>query len=73
METLTSTDARRYSHLLTYVFRPDEFFQQPFTYTELLIHFHSDYDVYINSLDLTPKELPNGFYLECKGFNIIKQ
>ena len=69
METLTSTDARRYCHLLTYVFDREHFFEQPFTYTEFLIHLRGDYDLYINSLDLTPKELPNGFYYECKGFN----
>ena len=71
METLNPTDARRYIHLLTYVFDREHFFDQPFTYTELLIYLQSDYDLYLNSLDLTPKELPNGFYYENKGFNLV--
>ena len=38
METLTSTDARRYCHLLTYVFDREHFFEQPFTAIEFYIH-----------------------------------
>ena len=41
MKTLTPTDARRYCHLLTYVFDREHFFEQPFTYTELTIYMKS--------------------------------
>lgn len=38
MNTLTTTDARRFTHLLEYVFNRDHFFELPFTSIEFSAH-----------------------------------
>lgn len=38
MNHISHTNARRYQHLLAYVFRPNDFFQLPFTQVEFTCH-----------------------------------
>ena len=38
MNHISDTDARRYQHLLAYVFKPKSFFQLPFTTVEFTCH-----------------------------------
>lgn len=41
MKPITSTDARRYTHLLTFVFDREHFFELPFTTIEFIVHIKS--------------------------------
>ena len=52
MNNISDTDARRYQHLLAYVFKPKSFFQLPFTTIEFTCHmiWEDEMDTEVNAV-----------------------